>query len=331
MQRMRLSISLILFSGLLSLCFEGIVTAQPAQAQQVEISNQSNGVEAAPLYASPTTQDRAGRIVAPVTINGRGPFRFLIDTGANTSVLSPRLVKELGLVPDGQSGILVSGVTGKTTVGSVSIATLEVGELKMHDLVLPVIGSALAGVDGILGVDGFADLRLTVDFEKDSVKVERSNNKRAPAGFTTMPAQFRHGRLVVIATVVGAIRAKAVIDTGAEGTLGNESLRQAVDRRFARKKPGEIASVEGVTADVQYGDVIRATKIDFNGIEIEDIDVAYGPFHVFELWDLQEQPALLIGMDVLGTADVLVIDYRRREVQVKPRTKRFLRHGTYKF
>jgi hypothetical protein len=49
------------------------------------------------------------------------------------------------------------------------------------------------------------------------------------------------------------------------------------------------------------------------------VKIAYGNFHVFDLWDLESQPALLVGMDILGTVDVLVIDYLRREVQIKPR------------
>jgi predicted aspartyl protease len=302
-------------------------SVRPLPALQSE-SPEQNTAEEAPLFASPSSQDRAGRIVAPVMINGRGPFRFVVDTGANTSVLSPALAKELGLELSVESGIVVSGVTGRTVVGSVPIATLEVGALKMSNLNLPVIGSALAGVDGILGVDGFADLRLTVDFGNDTVKIDRSDNKRAARGYTVLPARFRHGRLLTVASKVGSVSADAVIDTGAEGTLGNTRLQQVLHRRLVQKNRGDNkASIEGVTADIQYGDVLGAAKIYFDGMEIEGIDIAYGDFHVFDLWDYRDRPALLIGMNVLGTADVLIIDYRRREVQIKPRTKGFLRRA----
>jgi hypothetical protein len=39
--------------------------------------------------------------------------------------------------------------------------------------------------------------------------------------------------------------------------------------------------------------------------------------HIFEHWHLTKEPAMLIGMDSLGLLDTLVIDYKRREMQVK--------------
>ena len=50
-----------------------------------------------------------------------------------------------------------------------------------------------------------------------------------------------------------------------------------------------------------------------------DGQVTFGNLHVFRVWGLEHEPALLIGMDLLGTVERLVIDYRRREVQLKPR------------
>jgi hypothetical protein len=42
--------------------------------------------------------------------------------------------------------------------------------------------------------------------------------------------------------------------------------------------------------------------------------------HVFDVWGLAGEPALLVGMDVLGVLEVIVIDYRRRELRFKPRS-----------
>jgi len=56
----------------------------------------------APSVAGTTTKDAAGRAVALININGQGPFRFIIDTGANRSVLSQALATRLGLAPSGE-------------------------------------------------------------------------------------------------------------------------------------------------------------------------------------------------------------------------------------
>ena len=41
--------------------------------------------------------------------------------------------------------------------------------------------------------------------------------------------------------------------------------------------------------------------------------------HIFEHWGMVDEPALLIGMDILGLLDTLVIDYRRMELHIKRR------------
>jgi hypothetical protein len=41
--------------------------------------------------------------------------------------------------------------------------------------------------------------------------------------------------------------------------------------------------------------------------------------HIFDHWKLTKEPAVLIGMDVLGLLDTLIIDYRLRIADPRPR------------
>ena len=45
----------------------------------------------------------------------------------------------------------------------------------------------------------------------------------------------------------------------------------------------------------------------------------FSDLHIMDHWQLNSKPALIIGMDVLGSLDTLVIDYRRNELQIKTR------------
>ena len=47
--------------------------------------------------------------------------------------------------------------------------------------------------------------------------------------------------------------------------------------------------------------------------------MTFSDLHIFDTWGLTDTPALLIGMDLLGLVDTLVIDYRLREVQIRAR------------
>src|SRR5260370_26660034 len=57
------------------------------------------------LSASPTTRDHIGRAVVPVMVSGHGPFRFIVETGANPSTISPPLARALGLKPSAAGAI----------------------------------------------------------------------------------------------------------------------------------------------------------------------------------------------------------------------------------
>src|SRR5690242_5689752 len=129
----------------------------------------SNAVET-DMLATPTTLDRIGRIVVPVTINGQGPFRFVVDTGASSSTLSPKLARVLGL--SSQSTILLNGITGTAEVPAVSVKHLQAGELTISDRLLPVVWAPLmAGADGILGLAGVDSPNLLVDFQRNRVQL----------------------------------------------------------------------------------------------------------------------------------------------------------------
>lgn len=275
-------------------------------------------VDTGPLYAASTTLDRIGRIVAPVMIDGQGPFRFIVDTGANQSVLTTRLAKRLGLPASADRSVTLNGVTGSTVVATVNVSTFSTGDLVQESLTLPLLESVMGGADGILGMRGFAGQRITVDFDKDFISIARSRNQPAPARYYTVPTRLRFGSLMVVDARVGGIPVKAVIDTGAQRTLGNTPLRDALLRK--RKFRGEIeaASVIGVSQREQYGDYMATPTIRLGAIAITAVDAVYGDIEVFRLWGLDKEPALLIGMDVLGTLSTLVIDYRRKELQILP-------------
>jgi len=72
-------------------------------------------------------------------INGRGPFRLIVDTGASYFHCLPTVVQTLGLQPSEDAPFLVNGITGSARVPSVLIDHLQAGDLKLLLVRLPVI------------------------------------------------------------------------------------------------------------------------------------------------------------------------------------------------
>ncbi len=275
----------------------------------------------APRYVLPTRRDRIGRIWAPVYINGQGPFRLVLDTGANHSGITAAVAQRLELPPDLSHQVMLRGVTGSAAVPTVHADTFVAGDLHERDQRLPIVIDALGGAEGVLGTDGMQNRRIVIDFRHDYIDITRSANERAPPGYRVIPFETLRGNLLVVSARVGNVPTKAIIDTGGQVTIANQALRLALAHSIANPRKW---SIEGVTADVELADAMRTPPLELLGVagpessvEFRYRDVSYGDMQIFGHWRLTDEPAMLIGMDALGLLDVLIIDYRRHELQIQ--------------
>jgi hypothetical protein len=269
-----------------------------------------------PRYVSPTRRDQIGRIWAPVIINGRGPFRLVLDTGASHSGVTSMVALALGLPMDESPPVILRGVTGFATVPTIKVDSLSVGDLSVDQSVLPIVPDALGGAEGVLGSEGLAGKRISVDFRKDRISIAFSKNERSGRGFVTIPFHPVRGTLVVIDAFIGHIRTKAIIDTGGQATIANLALKEALSRSNGYQA-GQRDEIMGTTKEVQLGELIATPAIEIGDIKIVDSAVTFADLYIFKQWKMTGQPAILVGMDALGLLDTLIIDYRRQELQVR--------------
>ena len=269
-----------------------------------------------PRFVSPTTRDQIGRIWAPAYINGRGPFRLVLDSGASQSAVTAQLARYLGYKLEGSTQMLMHGVTGSALVPTIRVDTLNVGDLTLDGLILPIVPDAMGGADGILGTAGLLDKRILIDFRHDKITITYSRDERAGFAYQTVPFHFLHGRLVVINVYIGGVRAKAILDTGGQITVANLALRDVLALHNFRQKstPNQIV---GATKDIQEGEMIATPAIELGPIRILASQLTYVDAYIFKHWQLTAEPAVLIGMDALGQLDTLIIDFKRRELQIR--------------
>jgi predicted aspartyl protease len=272
-------------------------------------------------YEATARPDQIGRIIVPVMVNGRGPFSFVLDTGANRTVVTPELVAALGLQSAADEIVTMNGATGSAIVPTAAIERIAAGDVVLTRQQLPVAGALASGIDGILGVDALEDKRVLVDFKTGKIEVRNASRQRPIAGAARISAQWRFGRLMVIDAYVDKVRVKAVIDTGSEYTLGNDALHAALYARARGKLPYTPINVIGETLALQRGERETVKTLRVGDVRAEQFNIVFGDFFVFRLWDLDRQPALVIGMDLIGKLDELVIDYERREVQLRARER----------
>ena len=162
-----------------------------------------------------------------------------------------------------------------------------------------------------------ADKRIYIDFLHDFVNISRSRGRRAEAGFHSLPLIRGAGKLLVVRASIGNVRTRAIIDTGAQASIGNLPLREAIER--SRRAKGTPDVITGATGATQTGEGFTVAPIMLGNVQIQNAHITFGDMHIFSHWDAAEEPTILIGMDILGLVDTLVIDYQRQELHIKPR------------
>jgi predicted aspartyl protease len=266
-----------------------------------------------PVEEEPSTLDawvdKYGRPTAKVILNGRGPYSFMVDTGSTTTVLAARHVERLGVPVVGTA--TVAGTTGMAEAELVRLDTLETGVVKKSDIrlaVLPDIG--LARADGILGADVFAGRKLVFDIASHVVRVESSRRqvRLSPRG----NMRVRNGLLAEIDGFVGSIRTKLMLDTGAEHCIANRPLQRALGKSHPRLPVYKSVRVIGVTGHVLVGDFIELPRIDLREFAVKDAGAVAADAPIFHYWGLTDEPAMIVGVNVLSRLAGFSIDYGAR-------------------
>lgn len=256
------------------------------------------------------------RMSVDVQVNGRGPYRFLVDSGADSSVVGLRIARDLQL-PLGTPAIL-NGMTGRSVVDRVKVAELSFGPSTIRNLELPALREGDLGGQGMIGIDALVRQRLMMDFEKHLVKVEdaRTPMKHFPDEIVIV-AQRRRGQLILTQVRAAGLPLDAVIDTGSQITIGNLALRNKLIRRNLDKF--SIVEVIGVTGQSATLQMAVIGELRLGPVTLRDVPIAFADVPPFALFGLSAEPALLLGTDILETFRRVSLDFRARKVRFQLR------------
>jgi len=256
--------------------------------------------------------DDANRMTTDVFLDGHGPFPFMVDTGADHSVVSQELAAALGLPVRPMA--LVHGVAGDVTVPSAFVRDFQVGSRGLQDVALPMLVQANIGAAGVLGIDVLQGQRVILDFRGRRILISDSPRRRPAADEIVVQARSRFGQLVLVDSSLGDQTILVVIDTGAESSIANTAFRRRVNPERA-SRDGELTSIFSVTGQTTTGAWAVVPTMQVGGFRLNHVPVVFSDLISFERWRLQNQPALLLGMDVLRLFDTVEIDFARREVR----------------
>ncbi len=256
-----------------------------------------------------TWVDAYGRPAARVMLNGKGPFSFMVDTGSTTTVLAQRHIAAVGAPITGMA--TVAGTTGMAETQVAQMDAIEVGAVKKRDVRVAVLPDEhLASIDGILGADVFAGKRIVFDIQGKSVKIESSRRPtRSTRGTMMSNMNVRRGLLAEIEGRVGNVGAKLMLDTGAQNCIANAALSEALQQAHPRLERIEGMKVFGVTGHVLTGQVIALPRVELRAFSVKDASAVAVDAPIFDLWGLKDEPAMIVGVNLLSRLRSFSIDY----------------------
>jgi predicted aspartyl protease len=274
--------------------------------------------------------DDANRLTVETRINGAGPYHFVVDTGADHTVMAADIAASLGLANG--DPVIVQGITSAMPARTVQLRELSFGRLTMEDVAVPILPRHGLGGDGYLGLDAINNRRVAFDFRNHVLTIGRS-----PSEFLAEPLRRDEtllrvdgaaGKLTSVDCHVDGVRAHAFIDSGADVTIGNTrlfaELQAQTGKAYLSDAPIVLTGVTGATA---LGRLAAVSRVRLGTLNFAEAILVIADLPVFASWGLAEKPALFIGMNFLERTSTVTIDYARRELRFKVAEQRMAARG----
>ncbi len=163
-------------------------------------------------------------IIVPVSINGSGPYDFMLDTGSSKTIVDSKLAEEIGLPVLGEKnvvGALASAHMSVVCVNSLSVAGALVhgGEIFSSDRPSTVFGK----VRGVLGEDFLRNFDVLIDYRHQSLRLE------IPLGPMAQTATGEHLPLQLTGTYHGEPTHNRLVISGRMREFGDATLSLVLD------------------------------------------------------------------------------------------------------
>ena len=233
---------------------------------------------AAPLRAAVTLPFDLvdNRILIPVTVNGRGPYRMILDTGAGGLLVRDEVAQELGLAAtskDQEHGAGEATVTvSASRVDSVRLGGLDLGPLECHFLSFADAPSLWGNerLDGVIGLPVFEGRIVRIDYERRRIAFEERSAFRPPRSAIRIPFE-RAGHIPMIAARLAGTRGRFGIHTGARSSL--ILYGPFVERNGLRQKLGAGADMItgwGIGGAIR-AQLARIPTLDLGGVAVRGV------------------------------------------------------------
>jgi predicted aspartyl protease len=257
------------------------------------------------------SHDAASRLTVSVLVDGKGPFNFVIDTGSDRTVISRELASELEL-PRGPD-VTLHGSAGVEQIGTAVIDRLSIGKRVVEAIDAPALAAANLGAEGMLGIDSLRHQHIVMDFKNKTLSATPSTSVESNPFTIVVRGRSRFGQLILVDAEVRGRKVYVIVDSGAQNTIGNPALQRLLATRATPPGQQVLAEEISVTGVRSAAELQNVAELHIGALTIRNMRLAFADLHTFERYGLSNQPAMLLGMDVLSLCDRVTVDFDRRE------------------
>jgi predicted aspartyl protease len=276
------------------------------------------------LAVIPRQISDTGHIVVETRLNGRGPFRFVIDTGASISVVYDSARAEAGIEPLPHILVDVLGMTGSGLFPVGRVDEIRVGNEAWKGVrvaLLPDTAPRAARIDGILGID-FLSRYAVLYSQRERVlrlyprELVAGNSYRGWDRIALRELRVGNGNVAVFVVdmYIDTERIPTVFDLGATVNVMNRRAARALDVLVRRPRRGP--DVQGVSGSTEVLAELRVWRLQIDNSLWRNRIFLVGEFPVFEVLGLNRRPAAIAGADLFGQRD-FIIDFAQQRLLVK--------------
>ncbi len=162
---------------------------------------------------------RNGYPVVNAYLKGKGPFRMLVDTGSESTMVTPEAAGRIGLTYTHR--VVVASLGGEQTAPAarsthVRVGSTARGEVEVIEAKLNGVKHADARIDGILGQSFLGKAEYLMDFRAKRIWFGEEALQRAERMGEPVRAEIRDGRLAVpVRLGTAGLPFHLVLDSGA--------------------------------------------------------------------------------------------------------------------
>jgi len=270
-----------------------------------------------------------------IMINGKGPMRFVIDTGASLPIVSDQAAARLGIKPVARGGNaraiggsgtfpIIYGLLDSIVIGEARIETVPVYIRTIHTT---PDAPEEEQYDGYIGLSALANFAITLDYQGRQLTLDRSpirNDDQAadkpdPEG-VEIPIRSTSGALASAETRLPSLDRPLnfIIDTGASGSVVSKSVVTRHQLEGLKLK-GESNRVVGAAGIVDGVEALSLSMLAVNGFRKKNARL-----YILDLDSINDESGFeqhgILGGDYLSHFR-LVLDLRRFQLRITPQTK----------